>query len=134
MLKPKYKSSFAICSQAPRAEGIRIGLAPFIYGDPGPVGPSAYAVAVSNGFTGSVDDWLASLVGPAAPLTWGYYRDHWTETPSEAGTTVGGSVLAYVLDGVTRYRFIPAPYDPAQDAFYNTFEARVLSGLIAKRG
>lgn len=33
----------------------------------GKEGPSAYDVAVSNGFRGSVEDWLASLVGPQGP-------------------------------------------------------------------
>ena len=33
----------------------------------GKEGPSAYDVAVANGFRGSVDDWLASLVGPQGP-------------------------------------------------------------------
>lgn len=33
----------------------------------GPQGLSAYDVAVTNGFTGSVDDWLATLVGPQGP-------------------------------------------------------------------
>ena len=31
----------------------------------GPPGPSAFAVAVQNGFVGSEADWLASLIGPA---------------------------------------------------------------------
>lgn len=33
-------------------------------GGPGPAGPSAYDVAVSNGFVGTETAWLASLVGP----------------------------------------------------------------------
>ena len=33
----------------------------------GKEGPSAYDVAVANGFRGSVEDWLASLVGPQGP-------------------------------------------------------------------
>lgn len=35
----------------------------------GPPGRSAYAVALSNGFVGSESEWLASLVGPAAPAS-----------------------------------------------------------------
>ena len=74
------------------------------------------------------------IQGPAAPVTWSFYKDHWSSIPTTAGTTAAGSVLAYTLDGVTRYRLVPAPYDPAQDAFYTTFTGGVLSGLIAARG
>lgn len=33
-------------------------------GTPGPAGASAYEVAVANGFVGTEEEWLASLVGP----------------------------------------------------------------------
>ena len=36
-------------------------------GVPGPAGQSAYQVAVANGFVGTVNQWLASLVGPQGP-------------------------------------------------------------------
>ena len=36
-------------------------------GGPGADGASAYEVAVSNGFVGTEEEWLASLVGPAGP-------------------------------------------------------------------
>jgi hypothetical protein len=42
-------------------------------GPPGPAGPqgpaglSAYEVAVANGFVGTEEEWLASLVGPQGP-------------------------------------------------------------------
>lgn len=36
-------------------------------GVPGPAGKSAYQVAVDNGFEGTEEDWLASLVGPEGP-------------------------------------------------------------------
>lgn len=39
---------------------------PFI-GEPGPSGPSAYDVAVSNGFVGTESAWLSSLTGPQGP-------------------------------------------------------------------
>lgn len=35
--------------------------------EPGPVGPSAYDVAVTNGFTGTEAEWLASLQGEPGP-------------------------------------------------------------------
>lgn len=34
----------------------------------GPRGPSAFDVAVAEGFTGTVTQWLASLVGPSGPI------------------------------------------------------------------
>lgn len=36
-------------------------------GQPGAEGPSAYEVAVDNGFVGTETEWLASLVGPTGP-------------------------------------------------------------------
>lgn len=36
-------------------------------GPAGPEGPSAYDVAVDNGFVGTEAEWLASLVGPTGP-------------------------------------------------------------------
>lgn len=36
-------------------------------GTPGSDGKSAYEVAVDNGFKGSEEEWLASLIGPAGP-------------------------------------------------------------------
>ncbi len=44
-------------------------------GQPGATGLSAYQVAVANGFTGTEQEWLDSLIGPAGP----------TETSSDAG-------------------------------------------------
>jgi hypothetical protein len=46
---------------------------PFSYGfvvsdgQPGQDGASAYSLAVSNGFLGTEQEWLASLVGPQGP-------------------------------------------------------------------
>ena len=37
-------------------------------GDPGEPGDSAYQLAVAGGFTGTITEWLASLVGPAGQL------------------------------------------------------------------
>ena len=36
-----------------------------LYGRQGPAGASAYDIAVAEGFTGTREEWLASLVGPA---------------------------------------------------------------------
>lgn len=43
---------------------ILLDLEPFSKGDPG---KSAYQVAVDNGFSGTEEEWLASLVGPQGP-------------------------------------------------------------------
>jgi hypothetical protein len=53
---------------------------------------------------------------------------------AEAGTVAAGVVRSHTRQGVTVYRLIPAPYDPATDAFYTTFTGGVLSGLITARG
>ena len=38
-------------------------------GKPGVTGPSAYQLAVAQGFEGTLDEWLASLVGPPGDVT-----------------------------------------------------------------
>jgi hypothetical protein len=65
---------------------------------------------------------------------WSILATSWTSTPTLAGTTAEGSIYAYTLDGVTRYRLVPSIYNPALDAFYTTFTGGVLSGLIVSRG
>tara|TARA_R110000787_G_scaffold3148_4_gene12618 strand:- start:14265 stop:14510 length:246 start_codon:yes stop_codon:yes gene_type:complete len=40
-----------------------------VAGPAGPEGPSAYEVAVSQGFTGTEAEWLATLVGPPGQIT-----------------------------------------------------------------
>lgn len=40
-----------------------------VAGPMGPGGPSAYQVAVAQGFTGTEAEWLQSLVGPPAEIT-----------------------------------------------------------------
>lgn len=68
---------------------------------------------------------------------WTYLVTRWSSPPTEAGaSTVSGApglVLAYLLDGITRYRFVPSPYSAALDAFYSTFSGGQLSGLIVSR-
>ena len=79
------------------------------------------------------------LAGPARALDfadrgWNYYVMTWSEVPALISTTTEGRVYSYVNNGVTRYRFVPSPYLPTGDAFYNSFEAGQLSGLLATRG
>lgn len=40
-----------------------------VAGPAGPGGPSAYQVAVANGFTGTEAEWLAGLQGPPGEVT-----------------------------------------------------------------
>jgi len=88
-----------------------------VVGQPGPEGPP--------GPTG----------GEAAG--WTYYALRWSSPPVAAGPAavsgVAGSVMAYTLDGVTRYRFAPDAYDPALDAFYAAFSGGTLSNLLVAR-
>jgi hypothetical protein len=59
-------------------------------GSPGAEGPSAYEVAVENGFVGTEEEWLASLVGPPGEpgLSGGM----------DTGISVGGSVDPNLLN------------------------------------
>ena len=66
--------------------------------------------------------------------TWDYYVTNWSTPPTQIASITGGVVLSYTLDGTTRYRFVPSPYDPTDDAFYTTFTNPTLSGLIVARG
>lgn len=79
-------------------------------------------------------DALAAYAQGDAPVTWTALATSWTTPPTLAATIVAGAVYAYTLDGVTRYRLVPSPYDAALDAFYTTFAGSVLSGLITTRG
>jgi hypothetical protein len=78
------------------------------------------------------------LEGGAAILSWDFLAAKWSSPPAEVGTaTVSGQsgvVLSFVLDGVTRYRFVPDTYSPVLDGFYSTYSGGVLSGLITSRG
>ena len=48
-------------------DGVTPGGNPLAHGAQGPQGLSAYQVAVNNGFQGTEQQWLASLVGPQGP-------------------------------------------------------------------
>jgi hypothetical protein len=45
---------------------------------PPPAGPSAYELALEQGFVGTLDEWLASLVGPPGPAS-----DQFPEFPED---------------------------------------------------
>jgi len=97
-------------------------------------GLSAYAIALINGFVGTEQDWLESLKGQGASInTWIYYVSTWDNPPEFIEDISGGSVYRYTQDAIIRYRFVPSPYVPSQDAFYNTYNDSTLSGLIISR-
>ena len=96
-------------------------------GDTGAQGPQG--VKGDTGATGAKGD--TGDTGPAAPLSWDYFATNWSVAPTKVSTTAGGSVYSYTLTGVTRYRFVPLPYNPAQDAFYSDAG---LTTLVAARG
>jgi hypothetical protein len=67
----------------------------------------------------------------------------WIDLVSRPSTLVGTSTVSGVSGDVRLhtktsmadvYRFIPSTSDPLLDAFYSTFAASVLSGLIVSRG
>lgn len=66
--------------------------------------------------------------------SWGYYVTNWSSQPTLVASITGGDVYSYVLNSVTRYRFVPTTYDPTQDTFYGTFSGGILSNPIVSRG
>ena len=66
--------------------------------------------------------------------SWDYYALNWSEEPTLIASITEGDVYAYVLNGITRYRFVPTIYTPIEDAFYSDFDGTNLTGLISKRG
>lgn len=67
-------------------------------------------------------------------MTHGFLSSHYDVIPTVLATISGGEVLTYIWNGVTRYRFIPDPYDPPQDAYYSNWDGSAVSGLIAAKG
>jgi hypothetical protein len=101
-------------------------------GETGPAGPTGATGATGpKGDTGDT----GPQGEPADLLSeWSFLATTWTSSPTLVGTTADGAVYAYALDGVTRYRLVPSPYDAAADAFYSTFTGGVPSSLIVSRG
>lgn len=78
-------------------------------------------------------EWVSTDGGdPSA--TWEYLVYNWSSEPTLNTTIIGGNVYNYELDGVTRYRLVPNPYDATQDAFYADFDGTNLTNLITTRG
>jgi len=78
-------------------------------------------------------EWISSD-GSNPSDTWEYLVYNWSSEPVLNATIAGGDVYDYELDGVTRYRFVPNPYDSTQDAFYSDFDGTNLTNLIVARG
>jgi len=94
--------------------------------------PAGESVAVAIADQG---DTVTLVVGEAeSQLRWSDLVTQWDVAPSLWATILQGSVYAYTLDGVTRYRLVPAPYVPSADAFYSTFAGGVLTNPVAARG
>lgn len=87
-------------------------------GDPaGSNGKSAYELAVDAGFSGTVQEWLASLVGPPGPPST-------TPGPPGADSTVPGPPGA---DGKSAYQL-------ARDAGYGGTQTQWLASLVGAKG
>lgn len=98
-------------------------------------------VAYSDGVVAfsrvDADTWERSAFGSSSSggaAAWDYYALNWSSTPTLHTALPSGDVWEYTLDSTTRYRLVPATYDPAQDAFYSSFDGTDLTGLIAARG
>ena len=87
---------------------------------------------------GDVISWDAGLAKfvPEAPggVNWTFYATLWDTAPIFNATITGGAVYDYTYDAVTRFRFVPSPYDPTLDAFYGMFDGVNVTVLIAARG
>lgn len=66
---------------------------------------------------------------------WTFLVTHWNTKPvlNTGSTLTTGRVYDYVLNGVTRYRFVPNTYDAVQDAFYANFDGTNLTNQITTR-
>lgn len=65
--------------------------------------------------------------------SWTYFVTTWSEPPTFNSNISGGSVYNYILNGITRYRFIPTSYISELDCFYGSFISGVLSNPIISR-
>lgn len=86
---------------------------------PGPSGASAYAVAVAEGFSGTEEEWLASLVGPPGPSAY--------SIAVEQGFNGDEAAWLESLEGASAYQV-------AVDNGYSGDEASWLTSLIGPPG
>jgi hypothetical protein len=78
-------------------------------------------------------EWVDSE-GQSQEETWEYLSYNWSEEPTLITAISSGDVYEYKLDESTRYRLVPNPYNPTQDAFYSDFDGTNLTNLITTRG
>lgn len=112
-------------------------------------GKSAYDFAVEQGFVGTEIDWIESLKGTNGvdgytpvkgidyyeeSITWGGLVTSWSTPPTVISTTADGSILSYINQATTRYRFVPFLYTAFEDAFYENWDGTILTNLIVRRG
>lgn len=72
---------------------------------------------------------------PIEPTSqWIFLASHFSIEPEEVATIDDGTVFKYTLEGVERFRLVPEPYDPTEDAFFEAFDGTTLTNLIIKRG
>jgi len=102
---------------------------------PSPIGIVVREVQAGAGVSIDNSNPLKPIISSTEGVTtWSYYATTWSVEPTLNSSITGGDVYDYTLNGTTRYRFVPDPYDPTQDAFYSTFSAGVLSDIIVTRG
>ena len=77
---------------------------------------------------------LDPVIVTASLPRWIDYATQWSITPTLIETTSEGSILSYMSGGVNKYRFVPSPYVPVEDAFYSEWDGSFLTGLLARRG
>lgn len=107
----------------------------------GPEGPSAYDVAVADGFTGTEAEWLDSLVGPAGPVDLppggltGQVLTKLSDTDQDAdwedstsGTGGGGATS---LDGLTDVDTSTAPPTAGQALVWDAATSQWIPGAPA---
>lgn len=100
-------------------------------------GSAGYGIRDNGGvmeYKDATGNWTAFSAGAPAAPTWEFFATNWTTEPTFIENITGGAVYSYTLDAVTRYRFVPSPYDATLDAFYTTYSSPTLSGLILTRG
>lgn len=66
--------------------------------------------------------------------SWNFLVNNFSVEPSINTVIASGTVYDYTYNSITRFRLVPDPYDPTQDAFYENFDGANLSSLITSRG
>lgn len=107
--------------------------------DPGQVMQVVYDPEADAFFTVDVvvdQPTIDAAVDASVSGKWFTLVTSWTTAPVQNATLPvgGGTVFDYTYGTTVYYRFVPDPYDPAEDKFYLNYVAGVLSAPIASRG